>query len=142
MSNNFRLRITNHRKIFFNYTRDIACFSCEKDLHDSYTVSGNRGKTRCVPCAVKYHIIDEVPEEIKELIWYGFKTNSRCCIYRCRYGRCCSITIHNHRISSKVSTYRTLRWYYHDRKCFLLVRWIYGNTHLHGISGNCSLQVN
>ena len=68
MSNNFSLRITNHRKIFFNYTRDISCFSCEKDLHDSYTVSGNRGKTRCVPCAVKYHIIDEVPEEIKELI--------------------------------------------------------------------------
>ena len=56
MSNNFRLRITNHRKIFFNYTRDISCFSCEKDLHDSYTVSG------------KYHIIDEVPEEIKESV--------------------------------------------------------------------------
>ena len=68
MSNNFRLRITNHRKIFFNYTRDISCFSCGHDLHDSYTVSGNRGKTRCVPCAVKYHIIDEVPEEIKEFV--------------------------------------------------------------------------
>ena len=68
MSNNFRLRITNHRKIFFNYTRDISCFSCGRDLHDSYTVSGNRGKTRCVPCAVKYHIIDEIPEEIKDSV--------------------------------------------------------------------------
>jgi hypothetical protein len=62
----FRLRITNHRKIFFNYTRDIICSSCNVDLHDSYVVSANRGKTRCVPCAVKYHIIDKVPAEIMD----------------------------------------------------------------------------
>lgn len=68
MSKTFRLRITNHRKIFFNYTRDIICFSCKRDLHDSYTVSGNRGKTRCLPCAEKYHIIDKIPDEIKELV--------------------------------------------------------------------------
>ena len=68
MSIMFRQRITNHRKIFFNYTRDITCFSCQRDLHDSYTVSGNRGRNRCVQCAVKYHIIDEVPKEIEDEI--------------------------------------------------------------------------
>jgi hypothetical protein len=62
----FRLRITNHRKIFFNYTRDISCSSCDLDLHDSYVVSANRGKTRCLHCAVKFHIIDKIPSEIQD----------------------------------------------------------------------------
>ena len=60
----FRQRITNHKKIFFNYTRDISCFSCGCDLHDSYVVSANRGKSRCLRCAEKYHIIDDIPKEI------------------------------------------------------------------------------
>ena len=64
----FRLRYNNHKKIFFNYTRDISCASCNKDLHDSYVISANRGKTRCLECAVKYHIIDKIPSEISDEI--------------------------------------------------------------------------
>ena len=132
MSNNFRLRITNHRKIFFNYTRDIKCFSCEKDLHDSYTVSGNRGKTRCVPCAVKYHIIDEVPEEIKESVWYGFKIISRVRIYWSRYDCCSNISICNNRFCSQISTYRTLKMI---REMKLAMTWNFWKLFLTGKLG-------
>lgn len=59
------IKFTNFKKIYFNHSRDLECVSCNTDLHESYVVSGNRRKVRCLKCAEKYHIIEKIPDELK-----------------------------------------------------------------------------
>ena len=56
-------RFTNFKKIYFNHTREIECFNCGIDLKESYVVSANRHRIRCLDCANKYNIIPEIPKE-------------------------------------------------------------------------------
>ncbi len=56
-------RFTNFKKIYYNHTRDINCFNCNSDLKESYVVSANRHRIRCLDCAKRLHIIDEIPQE-------------------------------------------------------------------------------
>ena len=59
-------RITNHKKIFFNSTKDIICFNCEKNLLNKYILSAPNAKYRCLDCAVKTSLISKIPDEIVE----------------------------------------------------------------------------
>ncbi len=57
-------RITNHKKIFFNATKDIVCFNCKRDLLEEYVLSAPNGKYRCLDCAIKTSLIDKIPDKI------------------------------------------------------------------------------
>jgi len=59
-------RITNHKKIYFNSTKDILCHNCEKKLINQYIFSSPNAKYRCLDCAVKTSLIDKIPDEIME----------------------------------------------------------------------------
>ena len=59
-------RITNHKKIFFNGTKEVTCFNCEKNLLNEYILSAPNGKYRCLECSVKIGLIDKVPSSINE----------------------------------------------------------------------------
>ena len=59
-------RITNHKKIFFNSTKDVKCFNCDKKLLGKYILSAPNAKYRCLDCAVKTSLIDKVPDKIAE----------------------------------------------------------------------------
>ena len=57
-------RITNHKKIFFNASKDVECFNCKMNLLNEYILSAPNGKYRCLECAIKIGLIDKVPPNI------------------------------------------------------------------------------
>ena len=59
-------RITNHKKIFFNSTKDIDCFNCKNSLMEKYILSAPNGKYRCLECAIRIGLIDKIPPNIAE----------------------------------------------------------------------------
>ena len=58
-------RYSNWKKVFFNHTRMLQCYNCQKDLKESYVCSSNRRKVRCLDCAEKHKIIPNIPEECR-----------------------------------------------------------------------------
>ncbi len=56
-------KFTNFKKIYYNHTREIFCFNCSVDLKESYVVSANRHRIRCLECAYRLKIIPNIPQE-------------------------------------------------------------------------------
>ncbi len=59
----FSKKFTNFKKIYYNHTREIICFNCGVDLKESYVVSANRHRIRCLNCAHRLKIIPDIPQE-------------------------------------------------------------------------------
>lgn len=59
-------KLSNRKKIFYNTTREIHCLCCHIDLQESWVLSAPKEKYRCLPCALYYHVLLEVPKSIKE----------------------------------------------------------------------------
>lgn len=59
----FSKKFTNFKKIYYNHTREIECFNCGIDLRESYVVSANRHRIRCLNCAHRLKIIPSIPQE-------------------------------------------------------------------------------
>ena len=55
--------ITGRKKIYFNRSKYIDCFHCGIDLHDKYILSAPKQRYRCLDCAVKINMIEEIPEQ-------------------------------------------------------------------------------
>lgn len=61
-----KITFTLRKKLFFNRSGKLTCINCEGDLQGKYVLSNRHQKYRCLPCSVKHHLIDKIPEGIPE----------------------------------------------------------------------------
>lgn len=55
--------LTGRKKIYFNNSRFIDCIGCGIDLVEKYVMSSPKQRYRCLDCAVKVHMIEEIPPQ-------------------------------------------------------------------------------
>jgi len=61
-----KITYTLRKKLFFNRNAKWTCVNCDIDLRSKYILSNRHQKYRCLKCAVRYGLIDKIPEGIPE----------------------------------------------------------------------------